>query len=546
MMRPLSQTMPAVLAALAVVACVAPPPIETPDIGIDVPDGWVSGQPIPGTVGGRWWERFEEPTIDAIVSEALVANHDLRAAAARLQRATADARIAGADLSPQIGLGLDGLRERQNFIGFPFPGGGSGGGGVAHSTFTQFGLSLNLSWEIDLWGRLRAIGSAALADVQAVQAEFAGAHLSLAAQASKGWFAVVEARTQVRLAEQTVASYRDSYEEVKDRVELGVTSQVDLKLVAADLATAGALLEQRQVVLERQLRQLEVLLGRYPNGAVETAADLPALPGPVPTGLPSELIARRPDIAAAERRLAAARARVGAADAAMLPRLSLTASGGTTSDDLGDLLDGDFRVWSLGANLLQPIFEGGRLRAQADGAVAEADEAFELYANTVLAALAEVEIALAAEAPLRRQEERFATAVEEASASLTLAEDRYRQGVEGFLTVLDARRRVFQNESNRIAVRRQRLETRVDLHLALGGGFELEVRPERGSPARANMGARQQGVETQLNPPIRRGFATRLTGVVAGRSPALPFSAGPLDSEPQPSAARPEHGDSDD
>jgi len=374
-------------------------------------------------------------------------------------------------------LGLTGSREQLRFIGFPFSG---GAGGSASTTFTRYGLSLNLSWEIDLWGRLRAIGSAALADAQAAEAELVAAHLSLAAQAAKAWFAVVEARTQGQLAERTVASYRASLEEVTDRADIGVTSRVDQRLVAADLATAGALLEQRQVVLARQLRQLEILLGRYPAGAVEDSNELPALPGPVPIGLPSELIARRPDVAAAERRVAAARRRVDAADAALLPRLSLTASGGTTSVALGDLLDGDFRVWSIGANLLQPIFEGGRLRARADGAVADASEAIELYADTVLNALAEVEIALSAEAPLQRQEERYAAAVEEATASLALAEDRYRQGIEGFLTVLDARRRVFQNESNRIAVRRLRLETRVDLHLALGGGFEL------GSPATAD------------------------------------------------------------
>jgi NodT family efflux transporter outer membrane factor (OMF) lipoprotein len=195
------------------------------------------------------------------------------------------------------------------------------------------------------------------------------------------------------------------------------------------------------------------------------------VPGPVPAGLPSELVRRRPDLVAAERRLAAAGALVDSADAALYPRVALTAGGGTASNHLSDLVDGDFGVWSIGAGLLQPIFQGGRLIAQADVARAEETEALEVWASAVLVAFAEVESALATEQPLRDQEAQLAAAVEASRRALQQGQDRYRQGVESLLTVLETQRRVLDNESRLVNVRRQRLDNRVDLHLALGGGF---------------------------------------------------------------------------
>jgi NodT family efflux transporter outer membrane factor (OMF) lipoprotein len=214
-----------------------------------------------------------------------------------------------------------------------------------------------------------------------------------------------------------------------------------------------------------------VLIGHYPDAGIDLSPGLPAPAGAIPAGLPAEVVARRPDLVAAERRLAGALAGVKGAKRALYPRISLTASGGTSSNQLRDLVKGDFAVWGLAANILQPIFQGGRLRAAVDLARARSDAALAGYALSVLNAFAEVETALAAEEYLREQEAALREATEQARAARRLAEEQYGSGVRNLLTLLEAQRAAYDTESRLLTVERQRLDTRVDLHLALGGDF---------------------------------------------------------------------------
>ena len=225
----------------------------------------------------------------------------------------------------------------------------------------------------------------------------------------------------------------------------------------------------RRLDLDTALRQLEILLGRYPAAQLVLPAGLPELDGPVAAGLPSEVLTRRPDLAAAERRVAAAGARVAEARAALYPQLRLTGSAGTSSDQVADLLDGDFSVWSFAGSLLQPLFQGGRLRAGVDLAAAGADEALAAYASAVLRALGEVETALAAEKGLAEQETALAAAALQAEAARRLAEERYETGLGEYLVVLESQRGALDTASRRLEVQRRRLVARVDLYLALGG-----------------------------------------------------------------------------
>jgi NodT family efflux transporter outer membrane factor (OMF) lipoprotein len=406
-----------------------------------------------------------------LIATAIERNHDLEAAAARLERARAEARIAGADLKPTIGVGVAATRQRQKFIGFPF----GGETEIPSNTFDRFGTSLDTSWEADLWGRIRAGARAAVAEMQATEAELRGARLSIAAQTARMWFAILEARQQVALAEDSVDSFRLSSEQVRSRYEAGIRPALDLRLALSNLAAAEALLSLRRDQLDRAVRQLEVLLGRYPDGRVleqVVPGDLPQTLASVPAGLPAELLARRPDLVAAERRLAAADQRYRAARRSLYPRLSLTASGGTATDTLSDLLDGDARVWNLVGNLTQPLFQGGRLRAGVDRADASSHEALAIYVSRVLGAFAEVESALSSEQQLAERERHLAEAAEQLSAARQLAEERYRNGVGIYLVVLESQTRSLAAESNLLSVRRERLDNRVRLHLALGGGFE--------------------------------------------------------------------------
>lgn len=460
--------------ALTLVACTAPPPVPEDHRPV-VPEAWLAELASGSGLEGPWWSSFADADLESLLVEALRENRDLRAAAQRVEQAAVEARLRGADLLPQAAANLGGRRYRQNVFGFPFS-----GDDPFNFTVTNWNLSLDLAWEIDVWGRLRAAERAALADAAASEAEWSAAALSLTGRVAQAWFELIETRQQARLAAETAQAYLETEQQLRDRFELGIAPQVEWRLAETDRAAAEALLLQRRSQEALAVRQLELLLGRYPSGSFAERLELPALPPPVPAGLPAELVQRRPDLLAAERRAQGELARGEEARAALYPRLALTASGGTSTEDFEDLVDGDFRVWSLGSNVVQPIFQGGRLRARVELEDARAREALESFAEALLRAYAEVETALAREAPLREQVERLELAVASARQALELAEQRYAEGVDGFLLVLEARRRVLLNESALIAARRAVLQNRVELYLALGGGFD--ARAERAGP----------------------------------------------------------------
>ena len=456
---------------LLLAGCLSAPPRKAVDLEAAPPEQWSSGAAPAGAVDERWWESFADPALAELVDRALERNTDLQAAAARLDAASASARIAGAERLPTASAGVTAARQQQNFIGFPF---GPPGGGVPSTTSTRLGLSLDTSWEIDLWGRIRAGARASVAEAQAAEADLRGARLSIAGRTAKIWFAVVEARQQLELAEASVESFRLSVDQVRSRYEAGIRPALDMRLALSNLSSAEALAERRRAQLDGLARRLEALLGDYPDASLlerHRTEALPPTPPPVPAGLPAELIARRPDLVAAERRLVAADHRYKAARRALYPRLALTAGGGTASDSLTDLLDGDFRVWSLIGNLTQPLFQGGKLRAGVERADAQGREALARYVRQVLDAYTEVESALAAERHLGEQERHLARTAEQLTAARRLAERRYRNGVGIYLVVLESQSRSLAAESELLVVRRLRLEKRIDLHLALGGGF---------------------------------------------------------------------------
>jgi NodT family efflux transporter outer membrane factor (OMF) lipoprotein len=459
-------------AVSGLLGCASAPERQTPDIAVSIPSYWAAADStaydaIPGDT--EWWHDFDDARLDALVRESLEQNYNIKAAIARVDQAAAAARIAGADLLPMASAGFQASRRRQNIFGIPIP----GTGGVITTRTTSYGVSLDTNWELDLWGRIRKGQSAAAAEVEAGWAELASLRLSIASQTVKAWFALVEAGQQVELAEQTVKSYRTSAEYVRARYEEGVRSSLDVRLALANLAGAEALLELRRTILDQTTRQLEILLGRYPGSKITADSVLPKVPRTVPGGLPSDLLIRRPDLLAAERRFAAAEARVSEARRAFFPRLTLTASGGTSSQQLADLTNGDFSVWSIAAGLVQPIFQGGRLIANLSLSNAVSDQALAQYANAILTAFGEVESALFAEQALARRESFLEEATHQSEAARLLAERQYSTGLVDYIIVLETQRRALTSRSEYISIKRERLDARVNLHLALGGGFEL-------------------------------------------------------------------------
>ena len=461
------------LAGLAA-GCASTPPVAHPGLRFPIPDDWTAAEVEAGRIDPDWWSDFGDVDLSETIEAALARNLDLQAAAARLEQAAADARVASAALRPSIQAPYSGSQRKQNFIGFPIPGAEDR---VLSTVFTNHGISLDTTWEVDLWGRLRATEQAALADLQRSAADLRGARLSLAGQTAKAWFAVAEARQQVRLSEATVRSLGESVDLVRDRFESGIRPALDLRQALLNLSNAEAGLAERRRQLDASTRQIEVLLARYAGGDVSAPSDLPAMPPPPPAGVPADLVARRPDLVSAERQVAASEARLRVARRELLPNITLTGSAGTATDALRSLLGGDFSVWSIVGNVVAPLWQGGRLRAQIGRAEARVAEVLASYVNTALVAFSEVETALAAEEHLAARVVRLTTSVEQALAAERLAGERYRTGLDTYITVLDSQRSAFQAQSELLAARRLRLENRVDLYLALGGGIERLAAP---------------------------------------------------------------------
>lgn len=392
-------------------------------------------------------------------------NADLQRVTAVLGQRVAEARIAGADRLPSASFGLEGARQQISTFG------PSTTGGVI---FENYNLGPNLSWELDLWGRLRDQSAAALARIEVSEAELQAARLSLAARVAKAWFNLVEARQQVEEASRTAESYRQNLKTLESRFQRGLSSGLDLRQTRTLAANAQADLTSRKRSLDAAKRNLETLLGRYPGAAVRPDASLPPLPAAIPAGLPAELIQRRPDLIAAERRLAAADREWTARKKDLLPRISLTASGGTSSQEFNNLLDRDFSVWSLAGNLSQPLFQGGRIVANIDRAASLQEQARAAYRDAALKAFLEVETTLAAEAYLKNEYTQLKTATDAANATETQAWEDYRRGSTDFLNVLDSQRTAATARARLIRAKNLLVQNRIDLYLALGGPFATE------------------------------------------------------------------------
>ncbi len=451
-------------------------PLQRPERTFTVapPKVWQGGETIPSDDGVDWWAYFGDRGLDNALTRALTFNQDLRAAAARVSAAEAEARIAGAALRPSADLSLNRSRQRQNFVGLPIPG---REGSVLSTTYSSAGVSLGISWEPDVWGRINAGKLAAIAATQVRQADLVAARLSLTGQVTKAWFAAIEAQRQVGLARASLQSYETSAERVRERFQRGLRPSLDLRLALTEIQLGEALLQQRQEQLRRGIRQLEILLGDYPKGEHDLAEDLPRVPEAVPAGLPSELVHRRPDLVSVERELLGADARIQQSKADLRPRFSLTAAGGTASSSLTDLLDGTFLAWSLIGGLTQPIYDRSRLKTAVKRDEARAREIAARYESAILRAYGEVESALASESALAGREKALEAATKLSLGARDEAERRYRAGLADIITVLSTQRIALDSESQLLTVRRQRLDNRVDLHLAIGGGFATNDLP---------------------------------------------------------------------
>lgn len=452
---------------LIVVGCaVSPPDSRVATVESMSPSAWAATKEGRAGVDRAWIRRFGDRHLNALVDEAMSRNYELTVAVERVSRAASTARISGSAIRPLASAGLSGNKQEQKFIGFPF-----GGGQISEA----YGVSVDVSWEIDLWGRVRAGQSADLAEWQARGHEFRAAQTSLAAQLAKAWFALGEANEQIGLAEEAVGIRSKTKSAIRDRFDRALREEggtaAQLRLAQSDLASAKSNLAQWQGERAQVLRQLELLAGRYPSGSNLTRAGLPSIPGFPPSGLPSELLIRRPDILAAERRYAASGKRIREANLAVFPSLSLNGSTGTITDSLKHVLDSSFGVWSFGAGVVQPVLTGGRLRGEIEARHSDARSALASLQQTVLTAFGEVEQALVADRYLAQRITLSSEAAELAKEAARSAAEDYADASGDVLTLLETQNRRIFTASQVVGLRRLRLDNRINLHLALGGDF---------------------------------------------------------------------------
>ena len=450
---------------LLLAGCNTPPKDQSGELNIKTPVKWTAlGEESLPPFSSGWLKDIEDPLLPEMIAQALAHNYNLQSVAARLEISRANTIILGADRYPQINSGVSGARRQRT---------GTSGFALTSNRTDTFGISFDINWEIDLWGRLRDRARAAVADFEASESDYRSARLSLAGRTSKSWFNAIEAELQLRLAEETVKSFEDNLEVVEERFRRGIIRALDVRLTRTNVAAARSNLHSRMRQRDADVRTLEVIMGRYPAYQLAVASDLPLITQPVPVGLPAELLGRRPDIQAAERRLAAADSRVKESKKNQLPSIRLTASGGTSTNDLSEILNTDFTVWSLIGNLTQPLYQGRRLAAGVDRSQASREQALADYSQTALQAFREVESALSAEVYLKEQESALRNGAEEALEAEDLAWDQYQKGLTEIVTVLESQRRAFDSKRQLLQISNQRLQNRIDLYLALGGDFGL-------------------------------------------------------------------------
>jgi multidrug efflux system outer membrane protein len=409
-----------------------------------------------------WWEIFDDEMLKGLLDEALKDGYDVRLAAARVEEARANAGIARSEFFPQIDYQGQWSRSRQSE--FVAPGVG---------TVSLHDVNLGLTWEIDLWGRIRRSSESALAQYLASEEARRGVLLSLVSEVATDYFQLRQLDQRLEIARRTTTAFQETYDLFGRRLEAGMASALETASAEASLATVAGQVPQ----LESQIVALEnaigLLLGRSP-GPIGRGASLTDqfLPPEVPAGLPSDLLRRRPDVKQAEHQLIAANANVGVAMANFFPTISLTGAFGGVSSDVSNLFQAG-KTWSIAAGLTGPLFQGLRLKNQYDARVAQWEQAKTQYERAVTNAFGEVSSAIVAHQKLAQAEKEQARAVAAYRQAVTLSNQRYVSGFAGYLDVLQAEQNLFPAENALAQIRFNRLANFVQLYKALGGGWNL-------------------------------------------------------------------------
>jgi NodT family efflux transporter outer membrane factor (OMF) lipoprotein len=450
------------------------PAVEVPPAYKEAGD-WKPAQPNDQILGGNWWEIFQDPQLNALEVQVDVSNQNLKAAEAQYTQARAVLRYYRADYYPSINAGAAATRNR---ISNNRPPGHLSTNG---DTYNDYQISVELSYELDVWGRVRKTVESQRGQAQASAADLATVNLSLHAQLALFYFQARSLDAQEQLLNSTVAQYEQAYQLTDSRFKGGLASEVEVQQASTQLETTRAQAIDVGVLRAQYEHAIATLIGKPASSFHLSPLPLTSPPPSIPLELPSSLLERRPDIAAAERRMAAANAQIGVAKAVYYPNISLGSTGGFESGIITTLLSGPSILWSAGASAIAPIFDAGRRRANTDQAMAAYDQTVANYRETVLTGFQQVEDNLAALRILEKEADTQQRAVLASQKYMELALTRYRGGITSYLEVTTAQSAALTDEVTAVNILGRRMTNAVLLIQALGGGWDrssLPARPE--------------------------------------------------------------------
>lgn len=462
----------AALLAVALGGCAAVGP-DYSEPQLAVPAGWSAGtgtDAMDAVLLARWWHGFGDPVLDRLVADALAANLDLAQARARLREARARRGVAGAALAPSVDASLSGSRSRSS--------GQSGSG----STRELYSAGFDASWELDVFGGVRRSVEAAQADLEASVESLSDTRVSLAAEVALNYIDLRTAEQRLAIAEESIAYRGENHQIIRWRQQAGLVSELDLAQATTDLESTRAVLPPLRTAVTEAKNRLAVLLGRNPGeleSLVHADRPIPLAAAEIVAAIPADTLRQRPDVRAAERRLAAQTARLGEAEAARYPSFRLSGSLGLEALELDALADRGANTHSLFGGITAPVFNAGRIAANIEIQDALVEQARLAYRAAVLAALEEVENALTAVANTDARRAKLAEAAAAARTTLAIAEYRYASGLADFLSVLDAQRTQLSLDEQLAGSTGELARAQIRLYKALGGGWSTEPLPAK-------------------------------------------------------------------
>ena len=459
--------------------------ITIEDIDIDVPDRWQTTIPDPKPLTGDWWSMFNDPKLEQFIDAIEENSPNIKTIINNRKIAFQNAKINGSGVFPTLNPSLNSSKSEQNLSGFGFgeffsnmngsqdsSGGTSSDNEVITFDSESYGLSLNLQWEIDVWGRVLNGRKAAFKEYESLDYELSYLAFSTIVRSTQTYFQAIEASEQLTIAEESYASLVRIRDLVQDRFQRGIKSSLDFRLAETSVSTAKIAIEDRKNQLHLLNRNLEIISGDYPAGILISNQELPdTIPG-ISAGIPADIITRRPDINALVLRVEAAGLNLSQAKRNLLPGLTLNGSVGTSAKKLEDILNEDNSVWSLSAGVVSPLFNGGTLKSAVKIQESVVENAKQELLQGLLLAFSEIETILYLEESIKVKLDAISNAVSQSKSAYLLSTERYDKGITTLESVLNSQRQYNEIRSLYLSLKRQRIENRLSLLLAIGGIYE--------------------------------------------------------------------------